>query len=541
LAEAAFSVNSEGITMKKLILILLIISCILTGAAAQVQQQWIQRFNGPVNFNDVAYAMTLDASGNIYVTGTMNAVVGTDIATIKYNSSGAQEWLQTFSGGTHDAAFAITTDNSGNVYVAGSSQALGSDYVTIKYNSSGAMQWVQFYEGPVFEEDVAVAVAVDASGNVYVTGYSTGDGTSFDYATIKYNSSGAEQWVQRYNDPGNGEDVAGSLALDASGNIYVTGRSNYDYTTIKYNPSGVQQWIKTYNGPGNSSDGANFIRIDASDNIYLTGMSTGNGTEYDYATLKYNSSGTQLWDQRFSSPGNDIVASLAIDGSGNVYVTGTSNGNYATIKYNSGGVQQWVSSYNGPANAYDQASSLAIDIAGNVYVTGTSFGNPTTQYDYSTVKYNTSGAQQWEQRYNGPGNFYDTPYSIAVDGSGNVYVTGSSGGSGSGLDYTTIKYSQLTGLQHVSSETPDNFALYQSYPNPFNPTSKIKFDLPNQGLTRLVIYDILGKVAATLINEELNPGIYEVEWNAANYPSGTYFYRLITREYTETKKMILIK
>ncbi len=124
-----------------------------------------------------------------------------------------------------------------------------------------------------------------------------------------------------------------------------------------------------------------------------------------------------------------MLYSLAVDGSGNVYVTGESAGSgtsrdYATIKYNSSGVQQWVARYNGPGNSNDFADySLVVDGSGNVYVTGYSLGSGTLD-DYATIKYNSSGVQQWVARYNGPGNNYDFATSLAVDGSGNVYVTG---------------------------------------------------------------------------------------------------------------------
>ena len=100
------------------------------------------------------------------------------------------------------------------------------------------------YEGPAFEEDDASALATDASGNVYVTGSSIGIETNYDYATIKYATDGRELWVKRFNGEGNGEDVASSLALDASGNIYVAGRSNCDFTTIKCDSSGTELWIR---------------------------------------------------------------------------------------------------------------------------------------------------------------------------------------------------------------------------------------------------------------------------------------------------------
>jgi hypothetical protein len=103
----------------------------------------------------------------------------------------------------------------------------------------------------------------------------------------------------------------------------------------------------------------------------------------------------------------------------------------------------------------------------------------------------------------------------------------------------------IVGLQPVSLEVLSEFSLFQNYPNPFNPTTKIKFSIPPskgaRGMTLLIIYDILGREIATLVNEQLKPGTYEVEWDGSNYTSGVYFYKLITQDYSETKKMVLVK
>jgi uncharacterized delta-60 repeat protein len=542
--------------MKKIFFLSFIFNLFLTTSFySQVQQEWVQRYNSGNGVN-WARSLTVDGSGNVYVTGwSQGNGTGYDYATVKYNSSGVQQWIQRYNGPGNgdDWANAIAVDGSGNVYVTGGIMIndTSSNYATIKYNSSGVQQWVQEYGGE------ATSLAVDGSGNVYVTGSSMGNGTGSDYATIKYNTNGIQQWVQRYNGPGNGNDEARSIAVDGSGNVYVSGESGgnataLDYATIKYNSSGVQMWVQRYNGPGNGDDVATSIAVDGSGNVYITGWSWGNGTSEDYATIKYNTNGVQQWVQRYNEPGNnnDYAFTIAVDGSGNVYVAGWSWGNgtsydYATIRYDASGVQQWVAIYNGPANLDDEATSIAVDGSGNVYVTGWSWGNGTSE-DYATIKYNTNGVQQWIQRYNDTGNGNDRAYSITVDGSGNVYVTGY---SSSGADYTTIKYSQNIGIKRISSEVPDRYALYQNYPNPFNPTTKIKFEIPDfplmkgvRGMSvRLTIYDILGRGIAPLVNQPLQPGSYEVEWDASNYPSGVYFYRLQANDFMKTMKMVLIK
>jgi hypothetical protein len=107
----------------------------------------------------------------------------------------------------------------------------------------------------------------------------------------------------------------------------------------------------------------------------------------------------------------------------------------------------------------------------------------------------------------------------------------------------------LIGLKQVGGSIPKNFVLYQNYPNPFNPTTKIKFSIPllrgvsaGRGVSvKVVIFDVLGREIAVLVSDELRPGTYEVEWDGYNYPSGVYFYRITAGDYSETRKMILLK
>jgi hypothetical protein len=161
------------------------------------------------------------------------------------------------------------------------------------YDTSGVEQWVTRYNGPADHDDMARAIALDNSGNVYVTGSSEAISTDLDYATVKYNASGVEQWATRYNNTYNGLDMAQAITLDDSGNVYVTGRSfsaslDSDYATLKYDSLGIQQWVARYNGPGSGNDVANAIALDNSNNIYVAGYSVGEGTDCDYATLKYS-------------------------------------------------------------------------------------------------------------------------------------------------------------------------------------------------------------------------------------------------------------
>lgn len=424
---------------------------------------------------DKARAITMDASENVYVTGSSEGT-GTrrDFYTIKYDAAGAVKWSARFDGAASndDIANAMVVDGFGNVYVTGSSTGLGSglDFVTIKYNSNGVQQWARVFNGTGNREDIPYAIDVDPSGNVYVTGSSQSTAGDRDFVTIKYNSNGTVQWTAPWNG-GFGEDIARALKVDASGNVYVTGSSRgnstgLDFVTIKYNTNGVVQWARSYNGPANGDDIPTALVLDDAGNVYLTGSSLGQSTASDYATLNYKTNGTLNWVARYDGPahGADRPAAIALDDAPNVYVTGSSLGSgsgldYATIKYQfvtkqppkkkkkkkkqppTGILQQlWVRRFNGPVNGDDSAVALALDNGANVYVTGTSLGSGSGN-DYATLKYTTNGALQWATRYDGTGDSSDAAANIAVHGtSQNAYVTGASQGLGTGWDFATAKY-----------------------------------------------------------------------------------------------------
>jgi uncharacterized delta-60 repeat protein len=450
--------------MKKLLLLSLLSSFLFSSLSAQVNIQWQVRYTSTGANVDRSQDMFLDAQGNVYVTGIGRGASGNfDYVTIKYNAAGAQQWLAEYNGPGNglDEAHAITVDTAGNVYVTGWSYGgagTGYDYATVKYNPAGVQQWAARYNNTTNGTDEAWDVGVDYNGNVFVTGSSDGSGVNSAAATIKYNSAGVQQNAVRFEGAGSQIDAGFAIYVEpVSGAVHITGytfqstSADFNFITIKYNNSMVQQWATMYNGPANNYDEARSITVDAAGNVYVTGYSqTAVLTDYDYSTVKYNSSGVQQWAQNYNGTGNDYDRSNAIrlDAAGNVYVTGKSVGagssaeDVYTIKYNNAGTTQWGVRYNGTSNGYDEGKAIAIDTSGNVYVTGYSFTSGLNN-DYLTIKYDSTGAQQWLTKYNGTGNNTDQAAAIEVDDNGNVFITGFSKGSGSVEDYETIKYCQL--------------------------------------------------------------------------------------------------
>ncbi len=257
---------------------------------------WVDSRKNPAEGYGFASAVAVDGAGNAYVVGRINS----DLAAVKYDSSGRRLWTTTYDGPAagNDYALAVALNGAGRLSVTGTSRSAGppngnTDWVTIGYDTEGKALWTQRYVGPGVFSDTPAAVAVDDSGNTFVAGMcrEASSAGEYDYMTVKYSPGGKRLWAKRYNGPLD-FDHALDLAVDGSGNVYVTGesrnsRANNDYLTVKYGPNGRQIWVKRYDGPGQSEDRANAIAVDASGSIYVAGESQGSGTGYDFAIIKY--------------------------------------------------------------------------------------------------------------------------------------------------------------------------------------------------------------------------------------------------------------
>jgi len=350
-----------------------------------------------------------------------------------------QYWLQTFQaqGKAADRVAAITTDASGNVYVTGfAGNHHGSpDAFAMKRNPQGDTLWTYYYDGGGHNEDYAADIFVDNNGNTYITGRSQGTPSIYECFTVKLFPSGAEDWVARYSPGGNMQSYGNAIALDASGNVYVAGYSDplsgsSDWLVIKYNAAGIQQWADVLNGPGNGDDEASDIVMAPNGNPTVCGFTYSvNASGGINAFVKqYTPANGTAWSDTWSHPaftGTDKAMGLGFNNSGDLLVGGTtmnnssSNNDALALRYDSAGNMLWSAIYSDSTTASDEyLLNVQVDDSGNVYFAGTDYLN-----GYVT-RINHNGTNGWRKKWNGPVNGWDVFYAIAVDDNENVYATG---------------------------------------------------------------------------------------------------------------------
>ncbi|MEZ6191258.1 MAG: SBBP repeat-containing protein [Phycisphaerales bacterium] len=304
-------------------------------------------------------------------------------------------------------------------------------------------------------EDYSLSVAVDMAGNIYISGETHGSlgGTNQggrDAFLTKFDPSGAELWSTQIGTAS--ADASRSVALDAAGNAYISGYTSgslggnnagrSDAFLTKFDPSGNELW-STQIGTA-SNDGSRSVAVDAAGNAYITGSTYGSlggplAGSSDAFLTKIDPAGIELWTKQIGTASYDESYSVAVDAAGNAYISGTTEGSlggtnvgYADVfltKFDPSGNELWGTQIG--TTTYDESYSVAVDAAGNAYISGQTYGglggNNNGKYDAFLIKFDPSGNELWSTQIGTAGDDWNT--SVVVDAAGNAYISGHTDGS----------------------------------------------------------------------------------------------------------------
>jgi hypothetical protein len=409
---------------------------------------WSKWYGGAGAFGDYGKSVAVDSFGDVVVAGQYQGIVDfgsglvtsytnptsgptVDIYVAKYSASGSPVWSRSIGGNASDSAYGVAVDSSANVVVTGAQGSSsvdygggtlgtrgGNDIFVAKYSSTGGYSWAKTVGGT--GADLGAAVATDGSGNVFVTGYMSGSvdfgggalvsAGSLDAFLVKYSATGAHMWSKRCGSIGS--DIGTGVDVDSAGNVVVVG---------------------TFQG-----------------SINLGGGSLTSVGGQDLFVAKFSPTGQHLWSKGFGGTGNDDVRGVAVDGAGDVFVTGDF---FNTINFggsaltSAGFADIFLAKLSGASGSHlwskrfgnryetDMGYGVAVDGAGNVAVTGffgedVDFGGGVLNaqlYDIFVAKYNSAGTHLSSRRYGDPPGLFDHQYgtAIAMSSGGAMYVTGS--------------------------------------------------------------------------------------------------------------------
>lgn len=620
---------------------------------------------GSGSLRDVAYSVTVDPMGNVYATGEFFSAsitfpgltltgAGTtgncDYFLVKFNPNGYAVWGNKGGGSLTDRGYGVALDQQGNLFSTGHyfGQAIFGPYTlnssgnldcfTAKLDTAGNYIWMK--EGKSVSQVSTRNMAVDANGNVIIVGYygsATVDSVRFDSVKIttngardifvvKYNNDGDVQWGVTGGGSSSGEQ-ANSVAVDAAGNIYVTGiysdsatfsgtvlngNGGTEIFVVKYNPSGQLVWARTAGGL--KTDDGSGITLDGLGNLYVAGRFDSAATfgpinllsagGYDAFLAKYDTTGNFIWVKIGGGAGEDYLKDVECDSEGNILGTGyfTTQAAFGTvsltaiggrdvffIKYNSAGDVIWAKKAGGSDS--DEGNRVCVDLGNNLISTG--FFNTTAYFGTDTLT--SSGVHDVfvTKIGNNPvpveliffegaltGNKINLKwkteselnnYGFELERSTDnltfnkiVFINGR-GTSTENHEYEFNDYNiacskyyyrlkqidfdgtfTYSNIIEVDVSIPSDFVLYQNYPNPFNPTSIISFDLPSQTHINLNLYNSVGELVFILVDENCEAGRYKIQVDASKLASGVYFCKLIAVKadgtlFSDTIKMMLIR
>ncbi|MBN2365363.1 MAG: T9SS type A sorting domain-containing protein [Calditrichaeota bacterium] len=437
-------------------------------------------------------------------------------------------WTKTFGNNYWDRGNSVQQTSDGGYIIVGlySVNNHNSDVWLIKTDFFGDTIWTKTYGGINSEWGSSVQQTVDG-------GYIIAGNKQSNIWLIKTDAFGDTLWTKTFGK--DGQDEARSVQQTSDGGYILTGTTNGEIWLIKTDSHGDTLWTKTFGKDG--QDEGRSVQQTSDGGYILTGTTNG-----EIWLIKTDSYGDSLWTKTFTGEGWSVQETS--DGgyiiAGDVDIFGTAYEDVYLIKTNPFGDTLWTKTFGGVFT--DFGLSVQQTLEGGFIIAGFTDSYGQGGSDIWLIKTDSSGDMLWTKLLGGSYNDYGLSIQQTLDRG--YILTGYTGSYGAGMDDVwLIKISpDLTTLEKNNDVISLEYFLHQNFPNPFNPTTIIKFDLPKTSEVTLKVFNILGEEVATLLSGQLLSVSYEYDWSRpAGMASGVYMYRLQAGDYVETRKMVLMR
>ena len=471
-------------------------------------------------------------------------------------------WEKTYDAGDFEYPATVIPSRDTSLLICGNkiNTADGnSDILLIKTDSFGNILWQSLYGGS--RDDISVSVFENSDKTYLVIGSTNSfSHMTFDYDIylLKLSANGDTLWTKTVENDSTYERAYSSI-ITADNNILVVGTVQsfsdgiQNMLVIKMNKNGNIIWEKTFGGDVSEIGESVLETID--NGFLITGETTSFGISTPFYTNVYlvrtDANGDSLWTRYYGNTWYDYSRSIiAVDDNSYIvsgwYATnGAEVSDFYTLRIQDNGDTTWTYLYGGGGYEY---SFDIIKTGNNEFILiGNTNSSGAGSYDIYLVNIDSSGDTLWTKTFGSA--IYENAKGALKTDDGHYIIYGDrkphSHSNVSDILLAKINLNGTSDIGETNNSLPSGFILEQNYPNPFNPSTIIKYSIPVSAFTQIKVYDMLGMEITTLLNEYMQAGNYEMEFNAEFFagilPNGIYFYRIIAGEYSDTKKMILLK